>query len=48
MATIRESGVRLPHLDYERLSRDTSGGDQLLPLPFLVNLARLHAFAALT
>ncbi len=42
---IRASGVRLPHVDYERLFDDARSDPDRVPLFFLVNLARVHAFA---
>jgi asparagine synthase (glutamine-hydrolysing) len=45
---IRDSGVRLAGLRYERLFADVRSGPERVPLFFLVNLARVHAFAAQT
>jgi asparagine synthase (glutamine-hydrolysing) len=42
---IRESGVRLPGIEYERLFDDARSDLLGIPLFFLVNLARVHAFA---
>jgi hypothetical protein len=44
---IRESGVRLPHLRYERFFDDVRSDPQRVPLFLLVNLARVHQFARL-
>ena len=43
---IRTSGVRLPLVDYARLLADGESKPDGIPLFFLVNLARVHAFAA--
>jgi asparagine synthase (glutamine-hydrolysing) len=43
--TIRASGVRLMDLDYDRLLADVRSRPDRVPLFFLVNLARIHAFA---
>jgi hypothetical protein len=42
---IRESGVRLPHVDYERFFAAARADLPGIPLFFLVNLTRLHRFA---
>jgi asparagine synthase (glutamine-hydrolysing) len=45
---IRGSGVRLAGLEYERLFADVRSRPEAVPLFLLVNLARVHAFAAQT
>jgi len=45
VSVIRDSGVRLAGLDYERLFADVSTRSDAVPLFFLVNLARVHEFA---
>jgi asparagine synthase (glutamine-hydrolysing) len=41
---IRESGVRLPDIEYGALFADARSGAERIPLFFLVNLTRVHAF----
>ena len=45
---IRTSGIRLPHIEYGRLFDDARMDARKIPLFFLVNLARVHAFARQT
>jgi asparagine synthase (glutamine-hydrolysing) len=42
---IRASGIRLPGIEYGRLFDDARSEGDMLPLFFLVNLARVHVFA---
>jgi asparagine synthetase B (glutamine-hydrolysing) len=42
--TIRDSGVRLPDIEYRRLFDDAQADSRRIPLFFLVNLTRVHAF----
>jgi hypothetical protein len=42
---IRTSGVRLPHVDYARFFDAARADLPGIPLFFLVNLTRIHAFA---
>lgn len=41
---IRTSKVRLPSLDYRRLFDDAARGPEVVPVPLLVSLARVHEF----
>lgn len=43
---IRASGIELPHINYQRLLDDAASRPADMPLFLLVNLARVHAFAA--
>lgn len=45
---IRDSGVRLAGLDYDRLFADVGSQPDRVPLFLLVNLARVHTFAQQT
>ncbi len=45
IAMIRESGIRLPSVDYVRLFADGDTDSESMPLYLLVNLARVHEFA---
>jgi asparagine synthase (glutamine-hydrolysing) len=42
---IRASGIRLPGIEYGRLFDDARSEPDMMPLFFLVNLARVHTFA---
>jgi len=44
LSIVRDSGIRLPHVDYAVVERDADAGR--VPLVFLMFLARAHAFAA--
>jgi hypothetical protein len=43
---VRQSGVRLPHVDYAQLFLDAETCLESMPEFLLLNLARLHTFAA--
>jgi hypothetical protein len=43
--TIRASKIRLPHVEYARLLDDVEHSPETMPIPLLINLARVHEFA---
>jgi hypothetical protein len=44
---VRSSTLRLPQIDYDRLFEESKIQPEMVPFVLLINLARIHRFAAI-